>query len=283
MTRYGMVIDVSRCIGCYNCVLACRDEYAGNDHLPISAAQPQSGQKWIDIREQEQGSFPKVKVSHVPVPCMHCADAPCMRAAPDGAVFRRADGIVLIDPEKAAGQRDIASSCPYGVVFWDEAKNIPQKCTFCAHLLDGGWKEPRCVEVCPTQAMVFGDAGDPESDIAKLYRAKDAEMLYPEYGLRPSVGYIGLPKRFVVGEVVFADRAEIAAEDVRISLRHDKELLTVPTDAFGDFEFTGLKEAVEYLLRVEHPGYRPLERALSAHLDPNLGTIVLEPGSIGGN
>ena len=100
MARYGMVIDVSRCIGCYNCFLACRDEHAGNDHRPITLAQPAAGHRWINIREQERGSFPKVKVSHIPVLCLQCADAPCIGAATNGAVYRREDGIVLIDPDK---------------------------------------------------------------------------------------------------------------------------------------------------------------------------------------
>ena len=81
MTRYGMVIDVGRCIGCYNCFLACRDEHAGNDHRPVAAAQPDAGHKWIEVRAHERGSFPKVKVSYVPVPCQHCAEAPCIGAS----------------------------------------------------------------------------------------------------------------------------------------------------------------------------------------------------------
>ena len=277
MAQYGMVVDVSRCIGCYNCFLACRDEYAGNDHLPLSAAQPPAGQKWIDVHEQERGSFPKVKVSYVPVPCLHCADASCVTAATDGAVYRRADGIVLIDPEKAVGQRDIVSSCPYRVIFWNEARNVPQKCTFCAHLLDDEWKEPRCVEACPTQALTFGDTSDPAAGISKLYRLSGIEALHPEYGMRPSVGYIGLPRRFIVGEVVFADKTESAAVGVRVSLCRGEETLTAATDNYGDFEFNGLDADAEYILKVEHPGYRPHERALPARLDLNIGAIVLEP------
>jgi Fe-S-cluster-containing dehydrogenase component len=276
MTQYKMVIDVSRCIGCYNCFLACRDEHTGNDHRPVSVAQPPSGQKWIAIREAERGTFPKVSMSHIPVPCMQCADAPCIDAARDGAVYRRADGIVVIDPDKASGQRSIAAACPYGAIFWNEAKNLPQKCTFCAHLLDNGWKEPRCVEVCPTQALVFGDANDRNSAVAKLGAARDVEDLHPEYGTNPLVGYLGLPKPFLVGEVSFGDQVDMPASGIIVSLHNGDRALTTTTDGFGDFEFDGLEMDAEYLLKIEHSGYRPRELRLQARVDLDLGTIVLD-------
>ena len=226
MTTYGMVIDVDRCNGCFLCFLACRDEHVGNDHKPVSLAQPETGQKWIDVHEHERGALPRVKVDYVPVPCMQCADAPCMSAATGGAVSRRADGIVVIDPDKAAGQRDIVSACPYRVVFWNEAANTAQKCTFCAHLLDDGWSEPRCVEACPTQALVFGDLTDPNSDISKLRAARPVEELRPEFSTRPSVGYLGLPRRFVTGEIAFADTPQLPAEGVSVVLQHDGQRRT---------------------------------------------------------
>ncbi len=168
MTTYGMVIDVSRCTGCHNCFLACRDEHVGNDYPPIAAAQPQSGHRWMDVQEYERGKFPRVRVDYLPLPCQHCKEATCVSKAQGGSVYRRADGIVVIDPEKAVGQREIVLSCPHRVIFWNEAKNVPQKCTFCAHLLDKGWKQPRCVEACPTQALVFGDLDDPDSEVSQL-------------------------------------------------------------------------------------------------------------------
>ena len=95
---------------------------------------------------------------------------------------RSADGIVIIDPVKAKGQKDLLKSCPYRVIFWNEQAQIPQKCTLCAHLLDRGWKEPRCVEACPTGALLFGDLDDPRSEIARLVRSGKTEALHPEYG-----------------------------------------------------------------------------------------------------
>lgn len=277
MTTYGMVIDIDRCIGCYLCFLACRDEHVGNDNRPISLAQPEAGQKWIDVREQERGALPRVKVDYVPLLCMQCAEAPCIAAATNGAVTRRADGIVVIDPDKAAGQQDIVSACPYRVVSWNAAARVPQKCTFCAHLLDRGWKEPRCVEACPTQAIVFGDLADSDSEIAKLRASRPVEDFRPEFATKPAVGYLGLPKRFVTGEIAFADRIETPAEGVAVVLRHDGEERAMRTDNYGEFEFNGLGAKANCALRIEHPGYVARELALSGRADLDLGTIILDP------
>ncbi len=206
MTRFGMLIDITKCNGCFNCFLSCRDEYYGNDYTPYSAAQPLNGQFWMQVKEVERGSYPKPKLSYIPTPCMQCQDAPCLDAATDGAVYRREDGIVIIDPEKAKGQEGIAKACPYRVIFWNKELELPQKCTFCAHRLDEGVKLPRCVEACPTGALTFGDLDDPASDIAKLAADLDTEVLLPEYETQPNVLYYGVPKRFIAGEVVLADQ-----------------------------------------------------------------------------
>jgi len=274
MARYGMVIDVDRCTGCYACFLSCRDEHAGNDHLPVALAQPE-GQSWIKVSEVEQGSFPKVKVSYVPVPCLQCADAPCMGAATGGAIYRREDGIVMIDPDKAAGQRAIAAACPYGAIFWNQERNSPQKCTFCAHLLDDGWKAPRCVEACPTLALVFGDLDRADSEVSRRRAEKPVEELLPQLATRPLVSYFGLPARFVSGEIVLADRPDQCAEGVTVVLRKGKQALTATTDNYGDFEFRNLDADADYVLSIEHAGYKSREFTARAAAF-NLGTIVLE-------
>jgi Fe-S-cluster-containing dehydrogenase component len=275
MANYGMMIDVDRCIGCYNCMLACRDEHAGNDYPGVALGQPQSGQKWIDVREQERGTYPKVKVTYTPVTCMHCEEASCISASTGGAVYRRADGIVLIDPEKAVGQREIVAACPHRVISWNEQKNIAQKCTMCAHLLDGGKRKPRCVEACPTGAIVFGDLDDAAGELAKLHAARAVEELHPEYGLKPRVGYFGLPMRFIAGELVFADEPERPARGVQVTLSRAGQTLSAASDGYGDFEFDGLEADGEYLLKVEHAGYRPYEKAFKTRTDLNVGAIVL--------
>jgi Fe-S-cluster-containing dehydrogenase component len=277
MSRYSILIDVNKCNGCYNCFLACRDEYYGNDYLPLSAAQPLNDQFWLQMKEIERGVYPKPKLSYIPTPCMHCKSAPCIDAAKDGAVYRREDGIVIIDPEKAKGQERIVNSCPYRVIYWNEEKQIPQKCTMCAHRLDEGVKQPRCVESCPTGAMVFGDLDDPKSEIAKLAAELPVEDFHPEFGTVPLVKYIGIPRRFVAGEVVFSDKEGECAQGVTVTLSGEGLSLETTTDLFGDFEFEGLEKNRSYRVSVSADGYEGRDVEFKTFKDVNLGEIVLSP------
>jgi Fe-S-cluster-containing dehydrogenase component len=273
MPRYGMVMDVTKCNGCYNCFLACKDEHCEVDHLPYAAAQPMTGQTWMRLVETERGQYPKVKVDYTAVPCMHCDAAPCLTA--DGAVYRRDDGIVLIDPVKAAGQKSIAAGCPYRVIFWNEATEMAQKCTMCAHLLDAGYAEPRCVEACPTGALVFGNLDDPESAVAKALAAAETETLRPEFGLAEKVRYVGLPKSFIAGAVVFGDRDE-CADGVTVTLTTNGETDTAQTDSFGDFEFDGLPANAACTLQISVTGYEHWQTEVKTTTSLYLGDIVLE-------
>lgn len=278
--RLGVTIDVDRCVGCYNCFLACRDEHVGNDYPGIAAAQPPLGKAWINLDEVEQGSFPRVELSFVPVMCLHCADAPCMDGDEAGALYRRPDGIVILDPEKAVGRRDLVAACPYGAISWNEEANLAQKCTLCAHLLDDGWSKPRCVEACPTDALVFGDLDDPSSEIATLRRARAPEELRPELDVDPAVGYYGLPQRFVAGDLAFADRPSEPATNVTVRLETEAGQLRVTTDAFGDFRFSGLAAQADGTvsrLVVEHPGYVPVELEVAVDTTVDVGSLTLTP------
>lgn len=277
MSKYSILIDVTKCNGCYNCFLSCRDEYYGNDYPSYSAAQPLNGQFWMQISEIERGVYPKPKVSYIPKPCMHCESAPCMDAAKDGAVYRRDDGVVMIDPDKAKGQQGIVNACPYRVIYWNEEKEIPQKCTMCAHRLDEGEKEPRCVESCPTGALVFGDLDDPDSEIAGLVAKLDTESLHPEFTTDSLVQYVGIPKRFVAGEVVYKDNEGECAPGVKITLTGGGLHLETVTDLFGDFEFEGLGKNETYQLVVAADGYAESTLEFTTFKDVNLGEIVLNP------
>lgn len=277
MSRYSILIDVAKCNGCYNCFLACRDEYFGNDYPSYSAAQPLNGQFWMQIKEIERGVYPKPKLSYIPTPCMHCEAAPCMDASRDGAVYRRDDGIVMIDPEKAKDQEAIVNACPYRVIYWNEEKLIPQKCTMCAHRLDEGEKLPRCVESCPTEALVFGDLDDPQSEIAKLSVKLETESLHPEFKTGASVQYVGIPKRFVAGEVVCSDNEGECVPGVKVSLSGGGQNQQTVTDMFGDFEFEGLGKNENYTVAVAVDGYEPQEVEFTTFSDVNLGEIVLDP------
>jgi Fe-S-cluster-containing dehydrogenase component len=277
MARYSILIDIAKCNGCYNCFLACRDEYYGNDYLPYSAAQPLNGQFWMQVKEIERGVYPKPKVSYIPTPCMHCETAPCMIAAQDGAVYRRDDGIVMIDPQKAHGQKGIVNACPYRVIYWNEDTQIPQKCTMCAHRLDEGETLPRCVESCPTGALVFGDLDDPQSEIARLSAQVQTESLHPEFKTGASVQYVGIPRRFVTGEIVFSDNESECAPKVKVKLTGEGQDRETVTDIFGDFEFEGLDKNGTYVVSVEADGYEPVEIEFTMLSDINFGEIELDP------
>ena len=238
MANYAMAIDLNRCIGCYNCQIACKDEHVYNAFPPVAAEQPAFGQFWLSIEEREQVWNPShIKVTYIVKPCQHCDDAPCVKTATDGAIYKRPDGIVIIDPEKAVGQKQVVAACPYGSIYNNEEKNLPQKCTFCAHLVDDGWHEPRCAQSCPMSCIHFGDLDDPQSRISEFLADNEAEPFHPEYGTRPRVCYVGLPKPHLSGTVRLADTGECAA-DVTVTLTTpDDAQLTMVTDCFGDFEF----------------------------------------------
>lgn len=277
MSTYSILIDVKKCSGCYNCFLACRDEFYGNEYPGYSAAQPLNGQFWMQVQEVERGEYPKPKLDYIPKPCMHCADAPCLGAATNGAVYRRKDGIILIDPAKAKGLPEIVNACPYRVIYWNSELQLPQKCTLCAHRLDEGEKLPRCVESCPTGALVFGDLDDPTSEIATLAAKLPLEELHPEYGTKPRIKYFGIPKRFIAGEVVCKDKVSECAEGVQVKLLGGGRELATTTDLFGDFEFEGLEKNASYRLTVTAPGYAETHLEVVTLKDVNLGEIVLAP------
>ena len=277
MARLGLLIDVTKCSGCHNCFLACRDEYYDNDYPGYSAPQPLEGQYWMQVKEVERGTWPKPKLDYIPTPCQHCETAPCIDAAADNAVYRRKDGVVIIDPVKAKGQKEIVNSCPYRVVWWNSALQLPQKCTMCAHMLDAGEPQPRCVESCPTGAIVFGDLDDPKSEISQAAAALKTEDYHPEYKTAPLVKYVGIPKRFVVGEVVRRDDSGECAQGVWITLEGEGIKLETHTDSYGDFEFEGLDKNKKFRLRVDLKGYASMIIDVNTQNDVDLGEIVLEP------
>lgn len=281
MTRFGVVIDVGSCIGCYNCQLACKDEHVGNEWPPYSASQPDTGHFWIKLTETER-VFPQVvKVTYIPIMCMHCKDAPCVNTASDGAVYTRLDGIVIVDSVKAKGQRQIVDSCPYHAIYWNEQTEMPemggfaQKCTFCAHLLDNGFKQPRCVEACPTDAMTFGDMDDPESRISRLNKSGITETMKQELGLDTAVRYIGLPKSMIGGSVIFGDTGECGANvSVTVCDEAGREINN-KTNNYGDFLVGDLAVGKKYTVRLNHPKYSSKEIPISVDGDKSLGEIVL--------
>ena len=278
MNKWALIVDIAKCHDCNNCFLACKDEYFENDFPPYSSAQPRMGQRWIDILRKERGQFPKVDVSYLPLPCMHCDDADCIKAAEGEAVYKRDDGIVIIDPLKAKGQKAVVESCPYGVIWWNEELDLPQKCTFCAHLLDEGWDKPRCVQACPTGALEFVHIEDLE--MQRMIESDKLDILHPEYGLEPRVYYKNLyrfTKCFVSGSVALKDVDE-CAEGAKVFLKNGsgKVIDTTVTNNFGDFKIDNLEENNgKYSLEVEYPGYQKQELSVALEDSIDVGTIFL--------
>jgi len=238
MSKWNLIVDVERCDNCRLCFLAVKDEYIGNDFPGVSAAQPVLGHNWLDIKRKERGTYPIVQARFLPVMCNHCDEAPCIKAARDGAVRKREDGIVIIDPEKSKGQKQIVASCPYGAISWNDELQIPQAWPFDAHLLDEGWTRTRGEQACPTQ--VFRTIKVDDAEMQRIRAEEGLEVLEPELGTKPRVYYKNLhmiTKCFVGATVVqHVKGVEECAAGVEVVLEKDgREVGRATTDTFGEF------------------------------------------------
>jgi tetrathionate reductase subunit B len=265
-----LVIDITKCNGCYNCQVACKDEHVANDWSPIAKPQPDTGQFWNKVYDDVRGQVPKVKMSYLHSICQHCDDAPCIKSCNVQAIYKRDDGAVIIDPDKCRGNRMCLAACPYeDVIYFNDALNIAQKCTFCAHLLDDGWTEPRCVDACPTGAFTFGEEEDLKDLIAK------AEPLKPRLDyVKPRVFYIGLPKPFIAG-AVFQPETDECTEGATVTATNmaTGTSASATTDSYGDFWLNDLVPG-EYTLVVEKAGFlREKMGPIDARKDINVGDI----------
>ena len=193
MNKWNLIINVGRCENCNNCVIADRDEHVGNDFPGYAAPAAAVGDSPIRILRRAQGSAPMVETTYLPVMCNHCDDAPCIRHAGD-AIRKRDDGIVIIDPVKSRGRKDIVDSCPYGAIVWNDEQQVPQTWIFDAHLLDQGWDRPRCQQSCPTdvfEAVKLDDVAMKEK--ARNGRAQGAQARPRDSAPRlvPRAGTVG--------------------------------------------------------------------------------------------
>jgi Fe-S-cluster-containing dehydrogenase component len=234
-------VDHNRCNGCRNCQIVCKDEYCDQPWLPYSEAQPIIGQFWMDVKETVRGQVPWVRISYQPTFCNHCADAPCMTAAAAAgvpkAVYRREDGLVVIDPVAARGVRGIDKACPLGVIHWNAELGLAQKCSGCAHLLDNGWDVPRCVDACPTDALLYIDEDEVDRE--------RADVLDELVGYGPRVYFYNRPRRFIAG-TVFDSAADEVVIGAKVSLLDSAgtNVAALETDDMGDFKFDQIEKGV---------------------------------------
>lgn len=226
MTRYAMVIDHQRCVGCGGCIIACKNE----NNTP-------EGISWSNKITETVGTFPNVRFHYTPTLCNHCENAPCVQGCPTKAMHKTEDGITMHDPDKCIGCKYCMFNCPYGVIYFNwrdpfsqqnkqgelipnctsspaadlaklktqgtpffnpdrdatlpglRPRGVVEKCTFCDHRLKKG-QLPYCVEACPADARIFGDLDDPESEVSKLLGKYRPYRLKEELGTEPKVFYI---------------------------------------------------------------------------------------------
>jgi len=213
--RWGMVVDLSKCVRCYACIAACRIEH----FLPV-------GMSWPKLVALETGND-NPAVSTYSVRCNQCKEAPCVDVCPTGATRQREDGIIVVDQDKCVGCRYCVIACPYqnrtflskdkdrgffpgkiqtdfervGKEIYSHQIGTTEKCNFCAERIDAGLVRglkpgvdreatPACVNTCPPRALTFGDLDDPDSEVAKLIKERKAFQLHPEYETDPSVYFI---------------------------------------------------------------------------------------------
>jgi len=268
--NYVAVIDATKCVDCRCCVVSCKDEFAVNDYPPYSAGMPFKGQKWIHVENIERGTYPKVKFESYPVFCMQCDNAPCIAAATGGAVYKRSDGIVIVDPVKAKGQKQIVNACPYGVISWNDDAQIPQKCTLCVHRLEQG-ETPRCMLACPGKAITIA----PYPQLQKTIEENKAAAFHPEYKTQNRVLYIGLPKTFITGALVDGSGKCFKGATVTATDTAAKTVVgSTTSDPFGDFWIDGLDANKSYDVTISAAG-KTKTVSVSLNKDTNLGDIQL--------
>ncbi len=264
------VIDVGRCTGCYNCQLACKDEHCGNDWRPYAAPQPLTGQFWMKVQENVCGTRPKLRIHYIPMLCNHCKNPACLDVCPVGAISKRPDGLVLIDPDKCVGCGQCREACPYDAIYYNPELGVCQKCTGCAHLLDHGHSLPRCVDACPTDALRFGE----EDELRELLEG--ATVRKPESDCAPQVYYRNIPGKFIAGTVYDPVEKEVVI-GAKCVLTGGGKTRTVETDDYGDFWFRDLPVGV-FDLSITADGFEALSfEKLDTKKDLNLGDLPMQP------
>ncbi|MDR0514007.1 MAG: 4Fe-4S dicluster domain-containing protein [Coriobacteriaceae bacterium] len=186
MSKYAIVTDLDRCVGCLACSVACKTV----NTVPI-------GQFWnktlrIGPTPKTEGAhWPDVELYYLTVQCQHCEKPQCVEVCPTGASSKMADGTVQIDKKRCIGCQFCVMSCPYNVRYLNEEEKVVEKCTLCEQLIATGGT-PQCVSQCGGRARYFGDLDDPTSEAAKVLAETDPSKVYslPDVGNKPTFKYI---------------------------------------------------------------------------------------------
>jgi len=203
MTQLALVIDLNVCVGCHACVTSCKEWNTSGWAGPMTDQRPYdrdpTGTFFNRVQTFEVGQYPNTETVHFPKSCLHCEEPPCVPVCPTGASYKREeDGIVLVDYDKCIGCKYCSWACPYGAREIDEKQRVMKKCTLCVdriydQSLPEAERKPACVLACPTNARLFGDVHDPDSNVSVMIREEGGYPLMPEWGTKPANHY--LPRR----------------------------------------------------------------------------------------
>lgn len=178
MPRYGMLIDTTKCVQCFACVVACQNQ----NQLPAK-------ETYIRFEDKEEGQFPNVRWATFPIQCHHCDNAPCASVCPTKARATRPDGVVLVDQKRCIGCKYCVAVCPYQANTQSEKHGHIEKCRFCIEEVEKGGK-PACLATCLTNCRTFGDLDDQNSEISKKILATRAVKLRPDLGTKSKIYYV---------------------------------------------------------------------------------------------
>ncbi len=276
MKKWHIIVDLEKCVGCYNCLIACKDEHIGNDWSPYTAPQEKHEGPWIEPTRYERGVAPYTEVCFVTRTCQHCDNPKCAEAAPE-AVQKRPDGIVLLDMAKAKGNKTLKDACPYGAIQWNEEQGAPQKCTLCAHLLDNGWKEPRCVQACPLRALSVVYCEDEE--FAKIVESQKLKPI-TDGSNKPRVMYKNLyryNKCFIKGAIAYQNGGRMdAATQAKVRLLlNGVEIKRTAADFMGEFKFDRIpKGSGTFLLEYTLDGFEPVTQEVTVGEESVIAPLV---------
>lgn len=178
MARFAMAIDTKKCVGCMDCVVACKTE----NQVP-------EGLNRVWITQDLKGKFPLLNLEIRSERCNHCDNPPCVAACPTGASHVHDLGrVVMVEHNMCIGCKVCMTACPYDARFVHPDGYV-DKCTFCIHRVEKG-SDPACVSVCPAHAFTFGDIEDPESEISRIINSRNYHTLLAEAGTKPQIFYL---------------------------------------------------------------------------------------------